>query len=214
METEGVLVLFLQNLLIVFTVIKVVRLLDFAFTSTPVIESAEKRLVADELLRARASMLFAGSECPAGAIIGTGDLPTKGSLSQYADDCRNPEGIGGVDENRPKGSGERGMIGDSAGTPGFMLIEGVSVGYPCSTSSSRFRLSVSVDVSEPDRVMGMYDFGADVVTPFNARRGGDGGALWRRGGEVFCSEAKGVAGQAACNLDGGKSGIWSDISGC
>jgi len=118
--------------------------------------------------------------CPTGGIIGMDDWPAEGSLSQYAEDWRDPKGIvGGVDENRPNGSGERGMIGDSARMPVFMPIDEVSVEYPRSSSTSRFRLSVFADISEPTRGMAMYDFGADVVTPFNARRQWRGEGSWR-----------------------------------
>lgn len=108
--------LFLHSLLIVSTVINAVRP-DFAFVSTPVIESAEKRLVAAELLR----FLLSGGASSEWSIAGTGKLPAGISFSQYVDDPRDPEGID-ADEKRPNGSGDRGIMGDS--TPVRMVGEG------------------------------------------------------------------------------------------
>lgn len=94
--------LFLQSLLIVLTVIKVERLAGLVVVSSKVIESAEKRLVvAEELLRVRL--------CASSVILLREDEGCTGdSDSQYVD-----ERPFGLDENRPKGSGERGIIGDS-----------------------------------------------------------------------------------------------------
>lgn len=124
-------------------------------------------------------------------------------------DCFEPTGGSGVEEYRPKGSGERGIIGESEGFDDFLLIEGVRAGYPCSSSSSRFLLSVSADMSDLDDLgLGIYDFGADVVTPLTASRGGDGGPSDRRGGDVRAgsfSDEKGTAGQVGCFLDSDES---------
>ena len=99
--------LFLHNLLIVSTVINVERLFSLLGTvPSSGTESTEKRLVAaDELLRVRlcASLLLSveDEDC-AGS-----------SASQYVDN-RPP----GLDEKRPKGSGERGIMGESVGIEG------------------------------------------------------------------------------------------------
>jgi hypothetical protein len=103
------LLLFLQSLLIVLTVIKVERAAGLVVVSSKAIESAEKRLVvAEELLRVR--------PCASSVILLREDEGCTGagdSDSQYADD--RPLGL---DEKRPKGSGERGMIGDSTAPDG------------------------------------------------------------------------------------------------
>jgi hypothetical protein len=73
-----------------------------------VIESTEKRLVAaDDVLRVRVWVSFV-------TLLSVEDEDcTDGSPSQYVDD--RPFGL---DEKRPKGSGERGIMGDSVGILG------------------------------------------------------------------------------------------------
>lgn len=59
---------------------------------------------------------------------------------------------------------------------------GVMGGYKnCSSSCASFlRVTVSADISPVD-ALGLNDLGADVVTPFTASLGGDGGALGPEG---------------------------------
>lgn len=92
--------LFLQSLLIV----KVERLFALGTISSVATESTEKRLVAaEEVLRVRLCV-----SCATLLSVEDEDC-TEGSASQYADDLPL-----GLDEKRPKGSGERGIIGESS----------------------------------------------------------------------------------------------------
>lgn len=105
-----------------------------------------------------------------------------------------------AEEYRPKGSGERGITGESTGADEFRLTDGVWVGYePCISSSSRLRLSDSAESSFDMRTVGVYDLGAEVVIPLTASRGGDGGrsafsSVGERGFPEWLRAEKGTAG--------------------
>lgn len=86
------------------------------------------------------------------------------------------------------------MIGDSkCELFSFLKFEGL---YKASSSSSSFfRRSLSVGPLSVLRVVGMYDFGADVETPLRAKRGGEGGASFAANASLSLIDEKGTAGQ-------------------
>lgn len=183
-EFGDLLPLLRQKFLILFTDINVALFAVLpAFGSSVFTESVEKRLVVDDrgLPWTGCSRAFTSADGP--------PLPMV-AVSHVAPACCNCWGGSGVEGCRPNGSGDRGITDDSESFDG-----GLGGCDRFSSSSSCFRRSLSDGPLDGER-FGIYERGAEVVTPLTAKRGGDGGPLPLVDGRFSLSliDEKGTAG--------------------